>query len=85
MPFRTREKAEHAKQEQHFKDIERSLKDATELLVTSKREIERSKRIMKDTDQPEAPPQPSQQPTNDADRKISAAARHPRPRPWSRS
>jgi hypothetical protein len=65
MPFRTREKAEHAKQEQHFKDIEKSLKDASELLVTSKREIERSKRIMKGTDQPDAPPQRSERPTND--------------------
>jgi hypothetical protein len=46
MPFRKRQTAEHAKQEQHFKDIEKSLRDAADLLVTSKREIERSRRIM---------------------------------------
>jgi hypothetical protein len=50
MPFRKRETAEHAKQQQRFKDIERSLKDAADLLVSSKHEIERSRRILKDTD-----------------------------------
>jgi hypothetical protein len=66
VPFRKREAAEHAKQEQHFKEIEKSLKDATALLLSSKREIERSNRITKDTDQPgEEPAALSQQPTND--------------------
>jgi hypothetical protein len=50
MPFRKRERAEHALQEQHFKDIERSLRDAKDLLVVSKQEIERSRRIMDATD-----------------------------------
>jgi hypothetical protein len=51
MPFRKREAAEHAKQEQHFKEIEQSQKDAAEVLVSSQLEIERSWRIMKATDQ----------------------------------
>ena len=65
MPFRKRETVEHAQQEQRFKDIEKSLRDAAELIVTSKREIERSRLIMKNTDHParEAPARPSQ--TND--------------------
>ncbi len=50
MPFRKDETAEHAKRQQHFKDVEKSLRDATELLVRTRREVERSKRIMKDTD-----------------------------------
>ena len=64
MPFRKRETAEHARQQQHFKDIEQSLKDAANLLASSKLEIERSKRIMKDMDQPTAA-RPSQSRTND--------------------
>ncbi len=64
MPFRKRETAEHAKQQQDFKDVERSLKDAADLLVSSQLEIERSRRIMNDTEQPPREP-PTQKPTND--------------------
>ena len=66
MPFRKRETAAHAKQQQHFKDVEKSLKDATELLVRTRREVERSKRIMKDTDASrEDPQQPTTSPAVD--------------------
>lgn len=50
MPFRKRETAEHIEQELHFKDIEKSLRDAKDLLVASKREIARSKQIMQESD-----------------------------------
>ena len=55
MPTNDERKAtDRAKQEQHFKDIEKSHRDAADLLDSSKREIARSRRLMREVDQAQA-------------------------------
>ena len=45
-----REAADRAKREQHLKDVEASLNRASDLIEASKREVERSKQLTKESD-----------------------------------
>jgi hypothetical protein len=44
-----RKAAERAEREQHFKEIEASLARAVDLIVKSRREIERSERLLRES------------------------------------
>jgi hypothetical protein len=48
-PDNRRKAAERAKEEQHFKDVDKTHRDAADLIRDSKREIERSKKLIKDS------------------------------------